>query len=102
MLCNFHMFTPEMAERDGVTNAIVCQQLAFLCGNFGKDINGEKWYKASIEDLQKREFKYLSEKTIRMAIKYLKSKGYIKVKQFDKKQHDKTNWYCVDVNEVNK
>lgn len=89
------MVLPLLAQKIGLNEAIVLQQLHYWIDTSGHDIKGENWIYATYEELQS-QFPWWSMKTIQRTLTNLKEIGLIKVGNFNKKKYDKTNWYTIN------
>ena len=84
---------PSLAEKIGLNEAIVLQQLHYWIQNTkskGKIINGEKWIYNSYSDW-KENFPFWSERTIQRIFINLEKIGV--VKSFQKNSYDREKYY---------
>jgi hypothetical protein len=90
---------PELANKLGLNEAIILQQVHYwVVHNTGKEKNfqeGYYWTYNTYNEWQS-QFYFLSERTIRRAIKRLESLGYLIVGNYNKRKSDRTKWYRVD------
>ena len=93
----------ELAKAFGLNEAIVLQQLNYwLNGKSAKLINGRKWIYNSYKQWQKDNFPFWSLATVRRAIENCEKKGLIITDNFNKAGFDKTKWYSIDYEMVDK
>lgn len=93
----------ELAKVFGLNEAIVLQQLNYwLNGKSAKLINGRKWIYNSYKQWQKDNFPFWSLATVRRAIENCEKKGLIITGNFNKAGFDKTKWYSIDYEMVDK
>lgn len=90
---------PTLAERIGLNEAIVLQQLFWLISHprIGIEEDGYKWVDNSWADWKERNFPFWSVRTIRRVFDSLKEKGLVLVRPVEGKQ---INAYTVDVDAV--
>lgn len=93
----------ELAKAFGLNEAIVLQQLNYwLNGKSAKLINGRKWIYNSYKQWQEDNFPFWSLATVRRAIENCEKKGLIITGNFNKAGFDKTKWYSIDYEMVDK
>lgn len=93
----------ELAKAFGLNEAIVLQQLNYwLNGKSAKLINGRKWIYNSYKQWQEDNFPFWSLATVRRAIENCEKKGLIITDNFNKAGFDKTKWYSIDYEMVDK
>lgn len=93
----------ELAKAFGLNEAIVLQQLNYwLNGKSAKLINGRKWIYNSYKRWQEDNFPFWSLATVRRAIENCEKKGLIITDNFNKAGFDKTKWYSIDYEMVDK
>lgn len=93
----------ELAKVFGLNEAIVLQQLNYwLNGKSAKLINGRKWIYNSYKQWQEDNFPFWSLATVRRAIENCEKKGLIITDNFNKAGFDKTKWYSIDYEMVDK
>ncbi|WP_074504855.1 conserved phage C-terminal domain-containing protein [Limosilactobacillus mucosae] len=93
----------ELAKAFGLNEAIVLQQLNYwLNGKSAKLINGRKWIYNSYKQWQKDNFPFWSLATVRRAIENCEKKGLIITGNFNKAGFDKTKWYSIDYDAVDR
>jgi hypothetical protein len=91
---------PSLAQKIGLNESIVLQQIHYWIMASNHNINGENWIYATYEQLQ-NQFTWWSIKTIQRTLTNLKDAGLLKVNNFNKKKYDKTNWYAIDYEKFN-
>lgn len=93
----------ELTKAFGLNEAIVLQQLNYwLNGKSAKLINGRKWIYNSYKQWQEDNFPFWSLATVRRAIENCEKKGLIITDNFNKAGFDKTKWYSIDYEMVDK
>ena len=102
-----HVFDPEFAVMYGVNCAIILRELAkyINCGHpDSKTHGGKTWVEIDIETF-KTLFPYLSEYSIKSALKTLIHDGLILVDSLNKSKLDRRLWYAISdrgMNELNR
>lgn len=88
----------ELAERIGLNQAIVLQQLNYwITGtSSGEEFEGRKWVYNTFEAWQAENFPFWSVDTVKRTFTQLKKAGLIDVEQLRKSQHDHTNFYTIN------
>lgn len=95
-------FLPKLAKEIGVNEAIFLQQLHYwLTSSSAKEINGRLWVYNTQEEWQE-QLSCWSISTIKRIIKSCKDKGLIKSSNFNKISYDRTKWYTINYDEVEK
>ncbi len=92
-----HIINPELAAIIGRNEAAILQQTHYWIDiTRNKNlIDGVPWVYNTYEQWQE-QFSYLSEITIRRAIKSLEKMGLLISKQFGKGEYNRTKWYTID------
>lgn len=91
------LFNPEVAEVIGLNQAIVLQQINYWINKpFAKEIDGKRWIYNSIDQWQKDNFPFWSERTIRRILKKLEDEELIISGRFNKATYDQTKWYTIN------
>ena len=92
-----HSFDIEIAEKYGVSEAILLQHLWFwIEKNKANEVNfydGTYWTYNSAKAFVKL-FPYMTQRQIQNALKRLKEKGIIKTGNYNKSAYDRTLWYA--------
>jgi hypothetical protein len=94
------MFQPSLAKKTSVNEAIALQQLHYwLLLNADKPDHikdGRVWCWNTYEEWQKNNFPFWSISTIKRAFSDLESRGLIIKGRFNKLSFDRTGWYTID------
>ncbi len=94
---------PTLAKEIGVNESIVLLQLEYLISiSTTEPKDGNKWTYQSLSDLRENYFPFWSCSTINRAIKGLIEKNLIFVANFNKYKYDRTRWFAINYDEVNK
>ncbi len=88
---------PELAARIGLNEALILQQLQYWLSETSSGISydGHRWIYNTIGEWQK-QFPYFSESTIKRTFSNLKNMGLLYIKQINKRNHDRTNFYTIN------
>jgi hypothetical protein len=86
---------PKLAEKIGLNEAIVLQQLHYWLNRSDKVRDGAKWVFNSYPGW-KEQFPFWSIRTIQRTFLRLESLGLLRVGNFNKMKGDLTKWYTVD------
>jgi hypothetical protein len=91
---------PDLAEMIGLNEALILQQVHYWINNREEvGINyhdGRYWVYNTISNWQKRNFRFLSEATIKRTFKALRSMGIIITAFYNDNTHNRTLWYSID------
>jgi len=99
-----HFFYPTLAERIGLNEAIVLQQIHSWVTIYQKDPrryaekhyhDGHWWIWNSYPEWHEK-LPYFSEHTVRRALDHLRELNLVLVDQFNAMPMDRTNWYAID------
>ncbi|MGG3964999.1 DnaD domain-containing protein [Heyndrickxia faecalis] len=90
---------PSLAEKIGLNEAIILQQLNYWLQKSNHIYEGKPWVYNTYEDW-KEQFPFWSISTIRRAISKLEKEGFIITNNFNRSQIDKTKWYTIDFEKV--
>lgn len=90
---------PSLAEKIGLNEAIVLQQLHYWLEKSTNVKEEKRWVYNTYGDWVK-QFPFWSETTIRRTITKLEKEGYIQSGKFNKMKIDNTKWYTIDYNRV--
>ena len=95
---------PSLAKAIGLNEAIVLQQIHYWINQpgTGKIHNDRKWIYNSIQNWQKDNFPFWSDGTIKRTIASLKKQKLILSKNLNKKKYDRTLWYTIDYEQLDK
>lgn len=95
---NIHTFNVEIAERYGLAEAIILQNLSFWCAkNAANRTNyqdGKYWTYNSVAAFSEL-FPYLTKSKISRALKSLEADGLIIIGCYNKSAYDRTRWYAL-------
>lgn len=92
---------PSLAKEIGLNEAIMLQQIHYWLLKSGNEFEGSKWFYKTLEEWQ-TEFPFWSAMTIRRTLGSLEKQKIIKIGNFNKKKFDKTKWYTIDYERVNR
>lgn len=92
---------PSLAREIGLNEAIMLQQIHYWLLKSGNEFEGAKWFYKTLEEWQ-TEFPFWSAMTIRRTLGSLEKQKIIKIGNFNKKKFDKTKWYTIDYQRVNR
>lgn len=88
---------PELAQRIGLNEAIVLQQLNYWLSetDSGVEHDGRRWVYNTLEQWQK-QFPFWSVDTIKRTLSSLQKLNIVVVEQLNKSKHDRTNFYTIN------
>lgn len=91
------LFSPELARRVGLSEAIALQQICYWVTETesGVEHQGRRWIYNTYAEWAK-QFPFWSEDTIKRTMNSLRTQGLILVEQLNKSKHDRTNYYTVN------
>ena len=92
---------PSLAKEIGLNEAIMLQQMHYWLLKSANEFTGVKWFYKTLEEWQ-TEFPFWSAMTIRRTLGSLEKQKIIKIGKFNKKKFDKTKWYTIDYQRVNR
>ena len=92
---------PELAVALGLNEAIFVQQLHYWLKKSNHVIDGRRWVYNTIQDWQK-QFPWWSRATIGRITSSLEEKGIILVDNFNEYVFDRTKWYTIDFEALDK
>ena len=99
LLFNFRplVINPRLAERIGLNEAIVLQQLKYWLNETesGLDHEGRRWVYNTVEQWQK-QFPFWSADTVKRSLTSLQKQGLVMVEKLAKAKHDHTNHYAIN------
>lgn len=94
-----HVFTPEYAERFGVAEAVVLENIIYwIEKNAANDkhfYDGHYWTYNSVKAFEKM-FPYLSKKQLRRILEKLEEEGVLISGNYNASSYDRTKWYAVN------
>lgn len=92
---------PSLAKEIGLNEAIMLQQMHYWLLKSSNEFEGIKWFYKTLEEWQ-TEFPFWSAMTIRRTLGSLEKQKIIKIGNFNKKKFDKTKWFTIDYQRVNR
>lgn len=92
---------PSLARELGLNEAIMLQQIHYWLIKSSHEFEGVKWFYKTLEDWQ-TEFPFWSTMTIRRTLTNLEKQKVIRIGNFNKKKFDKTKWYTIEYQCVNR
>jgi uncharacterized phage protein (TIGR02220 family) len=92
---------PSLARELGLNEAIMLQQMNYWLIKSNHEFEGVKWFYKTLEDWQ-TEFPFWSTMTIRRTLTNLEKQKVIRIGNFNKKKFDKTKWYTIEYQCVNR
>lgn len=101
------MVLPRLATEIGLNEAVVLQQIHYWLVNFQtvKDYRhyheGQWWVYNTAEGWQEN-FPFWSTRTVQRALQSLRDRGLVQVGNFNKKGYDRTLWYTLDYEAMDK
>ena len=88
---------PSLAKALGTDEAIILQQIHFLCDFSKNERDGFKWVYNTLAQWHGEHFWYIHERTMRRAFANLEKAGVlVSSSSFNKMKMDRTKWYRVD------
>ena len=94
-------FLPTLAKEIGLNEAILLQKIHGWLQCKPHEAEGRCWIYNTYKSWQE-QLPFLSEKTIKRTIKNLADKGIVIINNFNTNKFDKTNWYSINYNTLNK
>ena len=102
---NFLAFQSDLAVEYGLNEAIILQKINYFIELNAKNNrnlrNGYYWVYVTLDDLQS-QMPFFSKSTIQRALKNLKKAGVLIVSNYNEKKYDKTVWYRIDYEKLEK
>ena len=92
---------PSLAREIGLNEAIMLQQMHYWLIKSSHEFEGVEWFYKTLEDWQ-TEFPFWSAMTIRRTLTNLEKQKVIRIGNFNKKKFDKTKWYTIEYQCVNR
>ena len=92
---------PSLAREIGLNEAIMLQQIHYWLIKSSHEFEGVKWFYKTLEDWQ-TEFPFWSTMTIRRTLTNLEKQKVIRIGNFNEKKFDKTKWYTIEYQCVNR
>ena len=93
------LVNPELARLIKLPQAVFLQQLEFWLDRATHEQGGRKWVYNNIEEWQ-ADFPFWDGRTIQRIVRNLVKQGLLDVVQFNKRRGDRTNWYAINYEEV--
>ena len=94
---------PVLAEEIGLNEALVLQQVNYwLHSKAAKQIDGHLWIYNTYENWRKDNFPFWSIATIKRVFSHLEEKGLLLTANYNRRGFDKTKWYSIDEDKLNK
>lgn len=97
-------FLPTLAKALGNSDkALILQQIQYWLNipKVGKEADGRKWIRNTVEEWHK-QFPWIASKTVQRCLKDLEGKGILLTNNLNKLKFDRTKWYTIDYNELDK
>lgn len=92
---------PKLAQKVGLNEAIVLQQLHYWLQKSDNRHDGNVWVYNSIEQWTE-QFPFWSKATVRRIIEGLRKSGFIIVGNYNRAGYDRTLWYTIDYTALNR
>ena len=89
------MILPSLAQKIGLNEAVMLQQIHYWLVTSHHVKEGRKWVYNTYRDWQ-LQMPFWSESTIKRSIKSLEEQGYLLSANFNRLKMDKTKWYSID------
>ncbi len=89
------MILPTLAQKIGLNEAVMLQQIHYWLGSSKHEYEGRKWVYNTYSDWQ-LQMPFWSESTIKRTIKSLEDQGYLLSANYNRLKMDKTKWYSVN------
>ncbi|SDF31805.1 hypothetical protein [Sporolituus thermophilus] len=90
---------PSLAQKLGINEAIVLQQIHFWLQKNGKQRDAKKWVYNSLEAWH-QQFPFFSMSTLKRTFNSLEKLGILITGHYNKKAYDRTKWYSIDYNKL--
>ena len=94
------LIPPTLAEKIGLNEAIVLQQVHFWLTVSDKEKDGKRWVYNTYEDWQ-RQFPFWSRSTIIRIFNRLEDAGYVESANYNTLSIDRTKWYTINYDLLN-
>jgi hypothetical protein len=89
-----HSFNGQLADRLGITDAIILKYMAARTRMSQNVRAGKHWFYMTGDDLAQK-FPYISKSGVEKAIERLKAKACVEIGNYNKLSFDKTRWFHV-------
>ena len=90
---------PELAVLIGLNEALVLQQIHYWLSRDKLQSQSRRWIYNNFDEWQ-AQFPFCSAKTLQRTMKSLVDQKLIRVRKFNKKNWDRTNWYTIEYDTV--
>ena len=94
------LILPSLAQKIGLNEAIVLQQIHYWIMKSSHIYNGKKWIYNSYTNWQQKNFPFWSTKTIQRAIQNLEKTEILESGNFNKLKIDRTKWYTINYEKI--
>ena len=94
------MILPTLAQKIGLNEAIILQQIHYWLVSSQHEKEGRKWVYNTYKEWQ-LQMPFWSESTIKRTIKSLEDQGYLLSANYNRLKMDKTKWYSIDYEKLN-
>ena len=94
------LIPPTLAEKVGLNEAIVLQQVHFWLTVSDKEKDGKRWVYNTYDDWQ-RQFPFWSRSTIIRIFNRLEDAGYVESANYNTLTIDRTKWYTINYDLLN-
>ena len=92
-----------LAKEIGLSESIVLLQLEYLISISGApEHEGRRWTYQTLDQLHDEHFPFMGRSTIARTITSLERRGLIIISSFNKKGYDRTQWYALNPDGINK
>ena len=89
------MILPKLAQKIGLNEAVMLQQIHYWLVSSQHEKEGRKWVYNTYKDWQ-LQLPFWSERTIKRSIKSLEDQGYLLSANYNRLKMDKTKWYSIN------
>lgn len=93
---------PSLANRIGLNEAIVLQQVQYWLPHAKTKYDGKMWIYKTFERWREQDFKFWSERTIQRIFKNLTDMGLLLVEKLADNKQNRVNFYTINYEEFNK
>jgi hypothetical protein len=90
---------PSLAAQIGLNEALLIQQLHYWLNKSKHEHDERRWIYNTFEEWQ-AQFPLWSERTLQRAMANLVKLGLVRVRRFNEKDRDQTNWYAIEYGEL--
>src|SRR3954454_13506450 len=89
------MILPTLAQKIGLNEAVMLQQIHYWIVSSQHEKDGRKWVYNTYKEWQ-LQLPFWSESTIKRSIKSLEDQGYLLSANYNRLKMDKTKWYSIN------